>query len=408
MVLEEEKKSLKVECENIDVEKKNVDVEEGELTDEEETPYERILKEVKDLKKKDLNIWNDIAKNYSVPYQNSCCKYSEKDIPEIDPYGEEVQYNCTDTNNLVFNDLTIDEIDLIFQRRAKLMENSYSPMEQFKRPRMCKYFRDGFCRDGEKCFFSHLLEDSNRKTRLCKFYEYTSCNQSSTCSYWHGEFPCYKFHILKNCMKDKFCKYSHEPLSPYAKEVLEEYEKERFGYKDIDKKKENIKLDTVNFDNPQMDIDFRIWIPKLELSVDQIKELIKDEKNQSGNFDNFNETLTEIDDSFNIRNIFNSMKVESHLMGKKDSLNWVSAIKHDLSFEKNKRSSSRGRFKNEYSKNSKRSYEDTFLEEPFKKPKSLPFNLQSSCDKRKSSKSYDRKKVNHYKNNRNNFGFNYQ
>uniref|UniRef100_A0A0K0EDD1 Zinc finger protein n=1 Tax=Strongyloides stercoralis TaxID=6248 RepID=A0A0K0EDD1_STRER len=402
MVLEEEK-SLNVECENIDVKKTNVDMEEGELTDEEETPYERLLKEVKDLKKKDFNIWNDIAKNYTTPYRNNYNKYLENDIPEIDPYGEEVQDNF-ESNNLALNDLTTDEIDLIFQRRAKLMENPYSQVEHFKRPRMCKYFRDGFCRDGEKCFFSHLLEDSNRKTRLCKFYEYTSCNQSSTCNYWHGEFPCYQFHILKNCLKDKFCKYSHEPLSPYAKEVLEEYEKERYGCKDINKKDKSIEIDAVNLDNPQIDIDFRVWIPKLEFSVDQIMEITKDERNKSNDFNNSDEKLTEIDDSFNIKNIFNSMKVESYLMGKKNSLNWVSAIKHDLTFKKNnQKNSTWARFSNERPKNAKRSFNDSFLRKNLKKPKNIPLDSKSSCDENKNSKSYDRKKVNFCKINKNNF-----
>uniref|UniRef100_A0A0N5BAQ7 Zinc finger, CCCH-type domain-containing protein n=1 Tax=Strongyloides papillosus TaxID=174720 RepID=A0A0N5BAQ7_STREA len=400
MVLEEEKKSFSVEC-------KNVEIEEGELTDEEETPYEKMLKEAINLRKKDLSMWNDIAKNYSVPYHSSVSQYSEKDIPEIDPYGEEVQNNFTETNHLAFNDLSVEEVDLIFKRRAKLLENSFNQTEEHKRPVMCKYFREGFCRDGEKCFFSHLLEDSNRKTRLCKFYEHTSCNQSSACSYWHGEFPCYKFHILKNCLKDKFCKYSHEPLSPYAKEVLEEYEKERFGYKRSKKEMEMLNIDAINLDNPQTDIDFRVWIPKLEFTFDEIIELTKGNNNGNSHSNNFNGELTEIDDSFDIRNIFDSMKVESYLMGKESSLNWVSAVKHDLSFGKkigkNQRNSSWIQLNNEKPRNTKRSYGDSFSEENFKKSKFLPPNLLPSFEKKKNSKSYDRKKVHNFKKNKNNF-----
>uniref|UniRef100_A0A0N4ZF35 Zinc finger protein n=1 Tax=Parastrongyloides trichosuri TaxID=131310 RepID=A0A0N4ZF35_PARTI len=373
------------EVEKASTNKNDIEIEEGELTDEEETPYEKALKEAKDLKKKDLNIWNDIARNYSVPYHHHI-QYSENDIPEVDPYEDEEQ-NFYDQNMLVANGLTMEEINLIYDRRAMLAKTT-NCVEPPRRHRICKYFREGFCRDGEKCFFSHSLESSNKKNRLCKFYENTNCNQSNSCNYWHGEFPCYKFHILKNCVKDKFCKYSHETLSPFAKEALEEYQKEKFGksFNKTNSDDSNIKVDDINFDNLDIDVDFRVWIPKLQYSCSQILDIINKERKHETKVECVTKNVThDPDDSFNIRSILDSMKEESLLLAKKKSSNWISATKNDFyKKEENSKKPSWVRFSKEQSRNGKRSYDnpesyrELSYERNYKKPRNSSSSYSSS------------------------------
>ena len=42
---------------------------------------------------------------------------------------------------------------------------------------ICKFYREGYCRDADHCAFSHLAEDSLRRPELCKFYQNGFCKK---------------------------------------------------------------------------------------------------------------------------------------------------------------------------------------------------------------------------------------
>jgi hypothetical protein len=85
---------------------------------------------------------------------------------------------------------------------------------------LCKFFREGYCRDGESCAYSHNAAHSNRKPELCKFYQQGFCKKGLACTLLHGEYPCKAYHEGK-CDKNP-CKYSHMPLNDYTRAIFEQ------------------------------------------------------------------------------------------------------------------------------------------------------------------------------------------
>ncbi|CAI4227130.1 unnamed protein product [Auanema sp. JU1783] len=84
---------------------------------------------------------------------------------------------------------------------------------------ICKFFREGYCRDGDNCAYSHQAEDSLRKAELCRFYQNGFCKKGLTCLALHGEFPCRAFH-RGECTRDP-CHFSHQPLTDYTRPLVE-------------------------------------------------------------------------------------------------------------------------------------------------------------------------------------------
>lgn len=52
---------------------------------------------------------------------------------------------------------------------------------------ICKFFREGFCREGESCVYSHNAEDSHRRPELCRFYAQGYCKRGLACPNLHGK-----------------------------------------------------------------------------------------------------------------------------------------------------------------------------------------------------------------------------
>lgn len=86
---------------------------------------------------------------------------------------------------------------------------------------ICKFFREGYCRDGDKCSYSHQAEDSLRRPQLCNFYANSFCKKGLQCLMLHGEFPCKAFH-RGQCHNDN-CRYSHVPLTEYTRPLIEKF-----------------------------------------------------------------------------------------------------------------------------------------------------------------------------------------
>lgn len=85
---------------------------------------------------------------------------------------------------------------------------------------ICKFFREGFCRDGDECAFSHNAADSHRKPELCKFYQHGFCKKGLSCLHLHGEYPCKAFH-KGECSKEQ-CQYSHLPLNDFTQPIFDQ------------------------------------------------------------------------------------------------------------------------------------------------------------------------------------------
>ena len=85
---------------------------------------------------------------------------------------------------------------------------------------LCKFFREGYCRDGDNCAYSHDAAHSNRKPELCKFYQQGFCKKGLACTLLHGEYPCKAFHQGK-CDRSP-CKYSHMPLNEYTQGIFDQ------------------------------------------------------------------------------------------------------------------------------------------------------------------------------------------
>ncbi|EGT51132.1 hypothetical protein CAEBREN_30953 [Caenorhabditis brenneri] len=84
---------------------------------------------------------------------------------------------------------------------------------------ICKFFREGYCRDGDQCSYSHQAEDSLRRPVLCNFYANSFCKKGLQCLMLHGEFPCKQFH--KGLCNNDQCRFSHVPLTDYTRPIIE-------------------------------------------------------------------------------------------------------------------------------------------------------------------------------------------
>ncbi|KAF8372922.1 hypothetical protein PRIPAC_79351 [Pristionchus pacificus] len=84
---------------------------------------------------------------------------------------------------------------------------------------ICKFFREGYCRDGDGCSYSHSAEDSKRRPEVCKFYMSGHCKKGLACHHLHGEFPCKAFH-KGECTRDP-CQFSHRPLDDYTRPLYD-------------------------------------------------------------------------------------------------------------------------------------------------------------------------------------------
>ncbi|CAD6195463.1 unnamed protein product [Caenorhabditis auriculariae] len=84
---------------------------------------------------------------------------------------------------------------------------------------ICKFFREGYCRDGDQCSYSHQAEDSLRRPELCKFYLSGFCKKGLQCLMLHGEYPCKMFH-KGECTRDP-CRFSHVPATDYTRPLIE-------------------------------------------------------------------------------------------------------------------------------------------------------------------------------------------
>uniref|UniRef100_A0A0K0EM75 C3H1-type domain-containing protein n=1 Tax=Strongyloides stercoralis TaxID=6248 RepID=A0A0K0EM75_STRER len=190
------------------------DMEEGEIVDDEVTPEEAKILQLREIKKKDFSIWNDIARqgnqNYN-GYMNNYDMFEEYADP-YDPEGMEDSFKYGAMYDESMDDMALG--DRSRQGRAATQRN------REKGRLICKFFREGYCRDSKNCMYSHNARDSGRTDKLCRFYQRGNCQNGLSCKNLHGEYPCYRFHIQNACSHGDRCKYSHEPLNEYTERLL--------------------------------------------------------------------------------------------------------------------------------------------------------------------------------------------
>ncbi|CEF60088.1 Zinc finger, CCCH-type domain-containing protein [Strongyloides ratti] len=219
---EDENKDCRIEsttnAKNIQIEKEcedeDEDMEEGEIVDDEVTPEEAKILQLREIKKKDFSIWNDIARqgnqNYN-GYMNSYDMFEEYADP-YDPEGLEDSFKYGAMYDEAMEDIPLG--DRSRQGRTAVQRN------REKGRLICKFFREGYCRDSKNCMYSHNAKDSGRTDKLCRFYQRGNCQNGLSCKNLHGEYPCYRFHIQNSCSHGDRCKYSHEPLNEYTERLL--------------------------------------------------------------------------------------------------------------------------------------------------------------------------------------------
>uniref|UniRef100_A0A7E4VKJ4 Zinc finger CCCH domain-containing protein 6 n=1 Tax=Panagrellus redivivus TaxID=6233 RepID=A0A7E4VKJ4_PANRE len=114
-----------------------------------------------------------------------------------------------------------------YSKRPAISPDRYGPPVQLPPRRrqawtesvLCKFFREGYCRDGDNCAYSHNAAHSNRKSELCKFYQQGFCKKGLACTLLHGEYPCKDF--FKGQCSRQPCKYSHVPLNEFTKAIFD-------------------------------------------------------------------------------------------------------------------------------------------------------------------------------------------
>lgn len=94
------------------------------------------------------------------------------------------------------------------------------PAPHWAKETICKFFREGFCRDGDECAYSHNAADSRRRPELCKFYQHGFCKKGMMCQHLHGEFPCKAF-FKGECSKEP-CQYSHQSLNEFTQPIFDQ------------------------------------------------------------------------------------------------------------------------------------------------------------------------------------------
>ena len=79
---------------------------------------------------------------------------------------------------------------------------------------ICQFYINGACKKGEKCPYSHNVEQIHKK-ELCKFFLSGNCSKGEKCLYCHNlkEIPCKFYHGRGLCENYEKCPFSHERLN---------------------------------------------------------------------------------------------------------------------------------------------------------------------------------------------------
>uniref|UniRef100_A0A5S6QVP2 C3H1-type domain-containing protein n=1 Tax=Trichuris muris TaxID=70415 RepID=A0A5S6QVP2_TRIMR len=93
------------------------------------------------------------------------------------------------------------------RRRSRSSRRDRGRGERRERP-LCKFFKEGYCREGDKCLFVHTpaaaKPASGRRKELCKYFAVGYCRNNQRCQFVH------EYQASKFFPDDRSARYSHE------------------------------------------------------------------------------------------------------------------------------------------------------------------------------------------------------
>uniref|UniRef100_A0A915EML8 C3H1-type domain-containing protein n=1 Tax=Ditylenchus dipsaci TaxID=166011 RepID=A0A915EML8_9BILA len=165
---------------------------------------------------------------YGVANTSEMVGGEEKPGNENDPSGVSSTTPMDDKDYRMAEEGALADQDLGggFGEDSDYRRMAHSPVRQDRRRRRSnspddyQNPREGFCRDGDDCAYSHLASDSHRRTDLCKYYQHGYCKKGLACLHLHGEYPCKAFH-KGECSKEQ-CQYSHQALDDFTQPIFDQ------------------------------------------------------------------------------------------------------------------------------------------------------------------------------------------
>ena len=159
-----------------------------------------------------------------------------------------------------YNDSQDPKHDRILEKWRGVLETinpsvSCSESEKDKTP-ICRYFENGYCREGENCHFQHgeklvyaedkpvkeeyvpvrCSESEKDKTPICRYFERGYCREGENCRFQHGEKSIYKKYnvpvqevIVEEYTISPSASSSPPPLPPPSRGFAQKPESRGFG-----------------------------------------------------------------------------------------------------------------------------------------------------------------------------------
>ena len=106
------------------------------------------------------------------------------------------------------------------KKNKKQNKNKNKKIKTLSGKQICQFYINGACKKGEKCPYSHNVEQIKKK-ELCKFFLSGNCSKGDKCLYSHNlkEIPCKFFHGRGLCENYEKCPFSHNRLN--QSEIME-------------------------------------------------------------------------------------------------------------------------------------------------------------------------------------------
>ena len=171
-----------------------------ESSEDESLDFFHINKKNNDKSKEENNLLNKKRKN------------SDKSLEKEKESSSSNNYD----NNYINIDSISSEENIEKKEKQEMKEKKkekYKNYKSVKSKQVCQFYINGACKKGDKCPYSHDVEQIHKK-ELCKFYLSGKCMKGDKCLYSHdlSEIPCKYFHGLGFCENFQNCPFSHERL----------------------------------------------------------------------------------------------------------------------------------------------------------------------------------------------------
>ena len=160
-----------------------------------------------------ININNEIKekeKNSEITFlQNKREKTQEKNIETNTEINKELNTELNMEENSENKNKKIKK-----KKKKKKNKTQNKQHKVLNGKQICQFYINGACKKGEKCPYSHNVEQIHKK-ELCKFFLSGNCSKGEKCLYCHNlkEIPCKFYHGRGLCENYDKCPFSHERLN---------------------------------------------------------------------------------------------------------------------------------------------------------------------------------------------------